>query len=256
MKKGFFNLVQYQDSSYNISNALQTLNQYDSEEVGYDSGMAVSVSIRKILIQHIELNYDQKAKNLLQSVTIIRAKANLDYNPDSLGCDLDVAIKIDNFSIGGIDLKGEDLQVDTDLLYDQNEEIIKIHQGNLKFRNANLLASVVLDISEKSRIDLVVEANDSKLQFTKLFLSAESKNNLENGRLYLTGRIKGPITNQLPEIDVRFGANDLRIKIPDTDEYLYDFDLNGHFYSGKKDDLSEAKVEIDTLNLQISSGEA
>ena len=253
IREGQLNLIKHLDSSLNFSNTFTLLND-DSVGIESESGAKISISIHKLMFQNVELRYKDKVQNQVQTIKVNRANANLDYFVDSLACDLISSINIQNLRIGEIEIQEERLQVDADLFYDLKNKEIKIYEGDLKFRNASLLFDGFLNLAGDQNIDISFEANDADLKFTKLFLSSESKNDIEHGQLYLNGSIYGSSNHQLPEFDMDFGARDLRVRIPDKDVYLNDFDLVGHFSSGEKSDFSEAALRVDTISAALSSG--
>ena len=153
-----------------------------------------------------------------------------------------------------LQLVNENLKVKIDFFLDRNDNQINIYQSDFEIASAQFNSSGFVDFSDVGLIDISFEANDKDLSFTRLFLTAEGINNIKQGQLFFKGNILGKITDKLPEIKCSFGANKLKIQMPNSSEYIENIIIDGNFSSGNDPDLSSAILNIDTITAQLPSG--
>ena len=190
-----------------------------------------------------------------QKFSLEYADAAFKYVRDSIEAEMTAQWHINRVGLDGTrEIENEDLLTTIDFNYDKGDQQIHIYQSDIEFRKANFYIDGSLDLKEKGMADLNFEAGDDELAFTRLFLTSEGIDNLKSGKLYLNGTVQGQIRDQIPNIMVNFGADDLNIELPKTGDYLKELNIDGRFNSGTSKDLSEAILYIDTLHAILPTG--
>ena len=224
-----------------------------SEEVHQKSQLALN--IEKLLISDVAFRVDMMPSEQIQLFRIDQSKASFKYVKDSIEGQLISTIEVDRLGINkDSDIENETLKTDLDFFYDRGDSILNIHRGRIEFRNADFNAQGTVDLREKGQIDLTYSAHDEALTFTHLFLTAEGVENLKSGKIYLNGEVKGEFKDQIPNISCHFGASEMSIEVPNTNEYIRNVKFQGKFNSGVLGDLSKASLVIDTLHAVLPTG--
>ena len=261
MEDGSLHLIQHADSSLNLINALHIAEADEglSQEVSQDSAGAeiedLSLSVKEIKIKNLEVNLYIEGGELRQAIIIDRAKANLDYHTDKLRCQLESGLRIRSLEISE-SLKLHDEELDTELSFQflPETEELRIEQCKLLFRNAHFQVDGLIQWQDETSLDLTFDVADDKLQFTRLFLTSEGIDHLNSGGLYFQGSARGSMEGQIPEIEARFGARELKVRWPDFPEDEFILSMEGAFSSGNTQDLADARLEVDTFSALLPDG--
>ena len=257
---GSINIVQNPDSSFNITNAFLPIDTIQSVPnklvVEEDSSLIktdISLAMDQLKLNDIDVNISLLRAS--QQLTIHRANASLKYVSDSIECNLNTDLFIHRAGFDeAISLENEELIIAMDFFLDRNEHHMSIYQSDIEFRKAQLYTKGMINFNKDGEVDLSFEANDEELQFTNLFLTSEGLKNIRAGGLFLEGTIKGNMSDQLPKIACTFGANNLKIQITNSEEYLENINVDGRFSSGSRADFSKATLKIDTVTARLPSG--
>ncbi len=256
LENGLINLVQYEDSSFNVQRVLDrkapdTISVVDEDDA---VGPSISIALDDLLLRDIALLIDRKPIGQQQRITLSKAKLSFNYLSDSIQCSLDTDLLLnDGFKLGAVRLAEEPLKLDTDFIFDVAKKQLHVHTGDLGFRNARLQLSGMIDFADK-KVDISFASSDEDLGLARLLLTSQGFDHIRKGNLFLNGTIQGNYNGSRPRIDVSFGANDFTVKIPKTDKSIEDLNLLGRFASGNLADLSLASLWIDTLHATMPDG--
>lgn len=260
MEDGNINVVREMDSTFNIVNAFQPaaqdqLPEQAAEVDSLEKTEDISLSISQLGMKNVAISMDLKPSNQKEIFTVSRLKSSLKYLADSIACDLDTDLEIKRIGISDkLSVEDEELKTKIKFFFDRRDNQITIDRGDIEFRNAQFYTSGVIDFDDDGQINMNFEANDQKLQFTKLFLTTKGINNLKKGQLFLHGNIRGSMSDPLPVIECYFGANELTVEIPKSSERLENLIVDGYFNLGDNPDLSLATIQIDTVTALLNTG--
>lgn len=249
---GKIQIVQYPDSTFNITNALR------GKEVQMDSSKskkAVNLNIDKLFVENVDLEFYHLNHNAHLNTSINSIKASFQFSKDSLNCTLDLHSKLNEFVIGNDRLiEDKKISLNSSFNYNNITKSIRIKKGKLGISEALILLDGEIELLAEKNIHLNFEADDKNLQFTKLFFTKEEKNLIESGSLFLKGTINGSLNDELPSTKLSFGAKNLTLNIPGSSNQIKNLDFEADFYSGEKKDLSEAILKIESIQSELPNG--
>ena len=215
----------------------------------------LELSLDGLHFENIAVVLDGIPNNLQQRFTITESDATFKYVKDSLNVQLEGQFEIEHLSLDRrLQLEEEVLGLSLDFFFDRGDHVLSIHDADIAFRNARLDVEGSMDFKQQGNADLSFKAIDDQMQFTRLFLSSEGIDHLQDGHLHLSGTVEGPFREQLPQITCAFGARDLHMEIPNSDHYLRELNINGYFESGNQMDLSKATLRLDTVHAVLHEG--
>ena len=284
---GSVHLVQLEDGSFNIANALmqtsstqtgaehearrpsgsntksetnvpleQAEGNVHSDTEFQDQNAITGLNIEEMMIREVDIEIDMIPSDQKQIFSILQSEASFRYVNDSIEGEMISSFKIERLGINkNHDIEDEELFADLDFYYDRGDSILNVRKTEIEFNNAILKTDGIVNLKEKGHIDMRFAAHDEALTFTRLFLTPQGIEHLRSGQFFLNGQVKGDLYAQIPNFSCDFGATKVNIEIPNTREYLRNLNFQGRFNSGNRGDLSQAILEIDTVHADLPSGE-
>lgn len=272
---GFFDLIQYPYSKFNFELALgpkkpaiekKEQDQQATKKVPVKKKKkptnkiaqvhrVLQLELDKITMKAIYLYYNNQKNGKQTNFYFNDLIASLNITPDSISTKLYVKTEIKKTEISE-KLKFYDLefQFRTDLRYSRKDSTIKVAPSKLILARAEFRLNGMIDLKNDGLIDLKLKASDKKLGFLSLLLTKSGIENLKTGNLFFKGTLKGTLKDEIPELNIGFGIEDLSLKIPGTNDSIKHLNLSGYLNSGKKEDLSAASFKIDSIKAELPHG--
>jgi len=144
--------------------------------------------------------------------------------------------------------------MNTSLSLGRNDSVLLIEPSQLFISRAEFNVEGIVDLKGRGFVDLKIGGADKKLGFLSLLLSDIGIENLKTGSLFFDGSLKGTFDDEIPELAINFGVRDLTLKIPGSNDSINHLKICGDFVSGKREDLSEAFLKVDTLKAILPGG--
>ena len=147
------------------------------------------------------------------------------------------------------------LNVKTGIKVDLKEKIYDFESGSIRIDKGNF--DIVGNVNQtKKTIDLEVKGRNTNFQSINSLLSSDIAGHFREyrskGRVYFNGNISGEYGgNKKPNIEVVFGANNASFFHPDYKRQFSDLNLQGHFTSGSKNDLSTYRMDIKNFSCTL-----
>lgn len=251
LENGKINLKTYADSSFNLLNAIHG-NQ--SSETKTDT-ISFELDVKEIKLSGILLYYQNIPDSTQLSLAVRSLDASLNYLNEIINLQVSTSIQFNEVDqAAGFLIQNKQLDFESSLVYNKNENNLQINSGKLLFENANFVLNGILNLSQPAFIDVSIKGDDKDFSILSLFLSETGMDNIKSGSLYFNGTVKGWLFPEIPMIDFSFGLNDVEIQIPNTSESIRKLSLSGEFKSGDKNDFSEAKLVIKDLKANLPGG--
>lgn len=254
---GHINLVTYADSSINLLRAfgLRQDSLQNNKDDFSDSSFVNNLNLENISLNNIAVSYSDVRDGSFSRYIIQSLDASLNYSSDTIRCFVNTSVFIDEMKIADLFmLNDKQLLINTSLAVNKDLDKIDIEPSSFAFANTRFTVHGNIDLADDGYVNLVVKGDDRDFSVLNMFLSNIGMDNIENGELYFDGTVQGKLFKGISEIDCSFGINDLQIKIPNTNQRISKVKLEGSFYSGKKENFSEAGLRISKLSATLPMG--
>jgi len=275
LTRGEFNLIQYPDSTLNLLNAIRIqgspggekrLEQTDSlalevsivnlPEASDSTGQSeLKINLEKVLLEDISFIYDNRLEGNLAELDFKALNASLEYTPEAIRSRLETDIEIESVQLSNIKRMGHsDLYLETAFEFLREELSLVLDPSILVFDDAKLNIGGELNFKDKGSVNLDIDGSDHDFTFLQLIFSETGLKNLEEGDMYIRGTVKNNSLKGLPVVDLSFGLDNVRMFVPKAQDYISNLNLKGRLNTGRKTDLSSARLRIDTLYALLPDG--
>lgn len=260
LNDGFLKLEQNPDSTINILNAIAAQQNEHNEQERNDNitpsdSTKLNIKLDEIVLKNIVCEFKNLTPSGFSQININEIKASVQFQNDILNIGLNSELKLNDFQLNNkIRLDNKILQINSNVIYDNQNELLQISNGKIKFSDLDFNVSGDIDLSEKQRIDLIIKGDLQDVQLFKLFLSDYGLQKLKSGESYFDGTIKGSYKNALPQMEFNFGLKNIHLDIPEVNNSISNLHIDGYFNSGTKLDLSQAKLEIKNMKGKLPEG--
>jgi AsmA protein len=270
---GELTVVTYADSSINLLNAFGMQKEetkinknkksrqdsvlHDKKEEKFphrENVRETEIKVDQLTIKNMNLKF-RNFLNERESIFILdNFKTNFDYMGKNANLKLEASISIEKLELNeNISIKNKDLKLDVQAHLDENKKL-EIKKCELEFEKSVFRLDGIFDPLNDGDLVLNIDGSDASLSLFSQLLKDEEKKNLKRGDFYFIGTVKGKTFIEIPFIECSFGFNDFELINPVTKRTIKNLNLKGHFVSGENDDLSEAKLKIDTINADFPDG--
>ncbi len=214
-----------------------------------------NLNIEDLVIDDLELNLENQFKKNKVLLKINELQSEFSYSKNQIICSLSLDTQIDSLIKNNeLLLTDKPITFESNLEVDTDSIFIKLEDGRFSIGDAKFLFSGIYDSKNQGNIDLSFKAFDEDFSLFSLFLSDEGIKNLKSGDVYLNGTVVGKTLIEYPAVDIKFGVNDVDLINPITKRKIRNLNLKGSISSGKSDDWSDAKINIDTLFAVLQGG--
>jgi len=254
LKNGKVSLVQHQDGSFNLSNALQTTKT--TEEVKQD----LHLDLKSIHLDHIDITKLNEVTHELIDTYITDAKAAFKTSDKRTRIDLK-----SNFELSIIQhkdtsfIKRKHFYVNTELQINHLKKKLIVFPTEIELENATFGFSGHLDLSRDLNLDLRFEGQKPDFNLFLALAPAELASTLKNfknkGKIFFSASVKGPCLNgKTPAINARFGCKEGYFDNIETSKKLDKIGFNGTFTNGKARNASTMKFTLENFSAKPDAG--
>lgn len=245
-------IIGYADSTLNVLNAIET----NGEEDTTTSEGSIQLNLDKIEVSNVHLMYDDRLANQQVSAQLNTLKSKLNLKGDSLSGNLDLDLRMDSMMMDSTRfLKTHTLTLISNFESDLKKLAFRIYEGTMKLDllEANLEGSY--DHLDSGYVDMHISANHNDLsELAKMeILNPAYVPDVKKGRLMIDARIKGSTSDRLPVVEANVYLRDLQIDNA-FGTMVDKTGFNLKLYSGERQDMSDGKAYIDSLEVAFSSG--
>ncbi len=257
---GNLSLVEYPDSSLNLSNALKLRGEMpEKTESAEKDSLAETesfvLSLERISISNVNIIYLKPRATDTISLRIEELAASIAFRAGEITGLIDTRVSVRNLSYLNDNWFGP-LQVELNSKFSFNEKsgVLNLDPADLKVGSALFDLHGNIALVDPVRIDVFIEASNSEMSFINAWLSENGLQNLQSGESYFSGTVSGLFNGQIPEMIFDFGLKNIDLDIPGVNEHIKDLGLRGSFNSGRASDFSEAYLEIKEIKGQLPGG--
>ena len=258
LENGEFNLVRYQDSTFNIDGLIIEENAIQKKDNNQDSTIQVldfDLNLEQLRMNDITVTSENQILDNFSSVSL--QNLVFDLSIDSLGItgSLNATVLVDSLSLAGIErIDDAEVTLQTAIHYSTPENILTLDKSLLATRNSTFEFEGFLDFNEEGSLDFRLRAEDPFFSLSEYLLKNVQYEDLESGNIFLDGRVYSDSFYKMPIMDFDFGIKSLKMNFPRINGALKDLTVIGRFESGTKADLSEASLAVDTLYGEFKDG--
>jgi hypothetical protein len=276
------NLFEYPDGSLNINKALARPIKIRAQQ-----GVTKKSKLNQNAIRNIQskknvvkapVQAQSKLKIQLNSFEIknvqIFWKGRLKHNTDSLlikSMDSDVKqidnkviavinslITVQNLHINSFPFPGKDLTLKANINFDTEKKLIEIKECDLIYDEIKTNIKGTYSFTADRKINMAIQSSSNDFRFLSFLIKPAvikyNSDKLNSISFFVNAKVVGELKNQMPQVELDFGLNNLDIKLPGKSVGFNDIGFDGKYSSGKNKDLSDAQLEIKNLKGNLPGG--
>ena len=255
---GELNFIIYPDSSVNLLNAIKrdsTSRNKVTTELSKNESITrqPSISIEKLTIDGLYLNVTNDTKKRKSSILIKNLDSKFDFKNDKANLNFTSSILVEKLMLNeSTSINRQDINLDVSSHLDKQNGLL-VEKGTLEISNSKFHFSGHFNPSNDGDLELKI-VSDGSLSILSLFVNQNTTKNLNQGDFYLFGFVEGKTFSEFPLINIDFGFKDVQLVNPITSRTIKNLNLKGSFDSGRKKNLSEATLKVDTLYADFPDG--
>jgi hypothetical protein len=212
------------------------------------------VELEKTVFHYLDLRAKQKLKFTSKDlIASIETAADI-YNIQAKG-----QLTSDKIEVAGTDyLAGKSFLIESDLIYDDANKLLKINPTALELGNADFTVSGTYGWKDKNLIDLTTKGTNTTIQ-TLLSLLPESltqkvQKYKSEGEVYFNAKLKGELSKtKQPSFTADFGFNGATIYHPDFKSKIEEATLEGSFATGSLADFRLASISLKNIKGKLNN---
>ncbi len=220
---------------------------------GNGPAKALTLELRDVRLENTTFSYYNLQAKQHYTLTSPSLDASIRTENDLYYIKADGVVGSNAIEVGGkVFAPEKTFQVESDLVYDDNQKSLQINPSLLQLNQSAFSVSGNYAWKTDNIVDLTVEGKDTDIQTLLSLLPAGVASPLakyrSKGDVFFKGNLSGKISQkELPAIDVAFGFNDATIFHPEYRSRIESASLNGSFQS--KDLADERKAELRLSNI-------
>ncbi|MBN2697633.1 MAG: hypothetical protein JXR52_02305 [Bacteroidales bacterium] len=265
LSDGELNIIQYDDSTTNIENAVGSrfMKKKETPEIDRDS-MQMTINLDHLRISNLEINYVDNITRNHAKMELREVSNRFSYFRDFIKTGLKLDLDLTDLQFGELNLKKErNVQFESEILYDRekheviiNPSIVGISGTLLEVWGAYL--PVDSGKREEPSVDLTFRAVNTGLELLNFLfrgvLNLEELEQIGSGTIYLSGSVKGNLGQTKPVVRVNCKADGLGLNIKSLHKSVRDISFSAFATNGKREDLSDAMLIVKDFNVKFPEG--
>ncbi|MBT8182352.1 MAG: hypothetical protein KJO53_12275, partial [Eudoraea sp.] len=216
------------------------------------------VRLENLHLENIRLKYNNPSENYSSQVELASLDGKILLNEKGLSCDLEIFFEItESAKFPSISEQGPaSLSLSLDII--EATKSIVINKGILSFENMFVDINGVYIHNNGNYVDMEFDASSNDLAFLSKIIQEDildqNKALIENADIVLKGSVRGKMEDNIPEIDVNFGLENLSMQGPEGKVNFNNVGFDGELHTGEATDFSTAVLSLRNLRGEIPGG--
>lgn len=248
------NIIEYDGGVLNLENALAKPKQGNASPAE-----PVTIDVKAIHLNDILLTWNSSTGAKPSVFFTNELDANLSYSKQNLDCKLTSTQLVQEHYLNKLQspVKG-DVALEIDFSFNFESQNLTIRSSKLNYNAFTAEVQGTYAHLNNRAIDIQFDASSNDIEMLSLLIKQDAiKLNpdfIQQGDIFLKGQIFGELKKQAPQINVSFGAKDLKLHFGHGLEEFNDIGFDGTFKTGSATDYSEAVLEIKNLKGKLPGG--
>jgi len=260
LKDGFVHMEIYPDSISNLERALGIRFGTPSEKDTSLTTPKLAIDLDKIELINVRARMDNLVNDEHIDLEVNRVESSFSYLSGQIKSALEVDIYINTVKYqtvnGQID---KEINLKGSAILDSDAQFLKLEPSSLSVSGLAFETWGSIDLRATPRLDLAFAATNEGLELLNfLFLGVLDLDEIEQiggGSIHLNGTVQGNIKGgELPVIRMNGDASDLGFRIKAVDRDVSGISFRIFATNGRKSDLSEGLVEVQSFSAQFPEG--
>ncbi len=259
LKDGFVHMEIYPDSVSNLERALGirfgTPSQKDTSLV-----TPLAIDLDKMELVNVRVRMDNRVNNEYVDVEVNQLESSFSYLSGRIQSSLEVDIYINTVNYQTINAQvDKNIKLKGSAILDHDAHMLNLEPSSLSVSGLAFETWGSIDLRSTPRLDLAFVATNEGLELLNfLFLGVLDLDEIEQiggGSIHLNGTVQGNISGgKLPVIRMNGDAEDLGFRIKTVDRDVSGISFRLFATNGRKNDLSEALVEVQAFSAHFPEG--
>ncbi len=256
-------VVNYHVDADSVSNLERALgSRFGEAETGTDperEDPGLSLDMKRIEISNVRFNYSDAIMGTEVSAGLNALRSRFSYLEDKINAGVDLDLDLHSARYGDVVMnRRRHMQFRSDVMYDVGSQRVSIDPSELKIADALLEVWGEIIPERGNYVDVTFRARNSGLELLNFLfrgvLDLEELEQTGDGKIYLSGTVKGSMDYRLPEVKANFSASQVGFHIRSIDKEVEDITFIGYATNGRKADLSEAALIVEDFHVSFPTG--
>lgn len=254
LQDGAIKLVQHQDGSFNITNALS------GKEAVDDPASEFHLDIKSIEVARVHILKINESNNLLIDAFIQDAQSRFKANQNHVLVKLDTRFEMNVLLNGDTTFaKHKHFDLHTQLDFDQQTQKLTIQPSELQLERAQFKMEGSIDIDDDMNMDIKFHGNKPNFDLFLAFAPEELTPALQRyenaGKIFFEASITGKAANgHNPVVLAEFGCEDAFFNNKESKKKLDQLFFNGKFTTGEKGNASTSEFSLSDFSARPEAG--
>lgn len=254
LKGGHLDLIQHEDGSFNIVNALATETEIESTEEEFH------LDLKSIELENVNLTKLNEENGLLVEAFVNQAKSKFKTSEKHVLASLEAKFVMNIIHQGDTTFfKHKHLDLSTEIDFKKGVDIMKIAPTKVKLEGAEFAMSGSIDFLKDVLLDLNFKVNKDNFDLFIALAPEQTMKTLQTfenkGNMYLSTSIKGrSINGHTPQVKASFGCKNGVFKNKKNGKTLKGIGFDGYFTNGKNRSPESMLFTISNIQAQPGAG--
>jgi len=242
---GFIQITAHTNASYNILNALEPLNP----TLDTSATNSIAVNLESITLKKLKVIKNRDGGTNQMHFNFNQMKASFDMNEKRILTSLNGGLVLSWQVKDSFLLKEKYIETDSKLSFENEEQLLKIIQSQVRLQGINLEVKGSADLDDDMKVDVNVHGEKSDFSLLFAFLPDELEEFMKRyknaGNIFFDANIQGKTMNGFkPLVNASFGCKNGYFKNEIVNRTLDGLSFQGSFTNGEKRDLSTSEFSL------------
>jgi hypothetical protein len=251
---GSMKIVQHQDGSINLGNALSSTKQIENvnEEFHLD--------IKSIELENIDLVKINEASQVELDFYVTKAKSSFKTSPEHIMVAVESKFELSILLNGDSTfVKHKHFVLETHLDFITADQILQVQESEVQLEKALFKMAGQVDFDDEMNLNLTFEGEKPNFDLFLAFAPAEMAPALERykngGNIYFKTSITGKsINGHNPRVEAEFGCEEAFFSNIENQKKLDELYFKGHFSTGEKGNAETMEFSLTDVRAKPETG--
>ncbi|MEM9895592.1 MAG: hypothetical protein AAF789_04420, partial [Bacteroidota bacterium] len=258
LENGFLRVVQFEDGSFNASNAFLSTDSAATEES--ESSEALNFQLDKLDLVNIDLLKINQSSKITVEAFIEKATAGFKSTQGHIEASLNSQFIFNLINDQDTSfLHDKHVMLSTSLDFDTKEELLNLDTSRLIIEKAEFFMVGAIDIANNFALDLDFGGRKPNFDLFLAFAPPELEpvlNRYSNGgNVFFDASVDGPsINGYSPSVAIKFGCKEAFVKNTIVEKEVNELYFEGYFTNGEERNATSSRLVIEDFRARPETG--
>lgn len=257
LSDGFIKLIQHEDGTFNIAQALGSDNETTTSENDTD---AMALTLSSIELERIDLLKINEASDVVAELFIEEIQSSISTSEEHIKAELESNMLFNLILAGDTSfLHHKHLSLSTAIDYDLQKGLLQLSPSTLQLEQAEFRMEGAVDVANDLNLDLKFSGQKPNFDLFLAFVPEEYspliRRYQNGGTVYFNADISGSAAfGQIPHVEVEFGCEEAFFENIEVAKEVDELFFKGFFTTGEANTLETMSLQISDFTARPETG--